>query len=121
MRHSESTVETVTKSTPSPAQRARPQRTSRGLGRRLLQVLVVLALYFVLEVVTKLVAFIQFIIVAWRGRPEPRLQRAGASLARFMHTMWLYFTFASDEPPWPFAPWPDGAVELERGNGHKLP
>lgn len=82
------------------------RREKQGLGWRLLKALTVLALYFVLEVVTKVVAVVQFVIVAWRGRADARLQRLGAALACFMYAMWMYITFASDRAPWPFSEWP---------------
>jgi hypothetical protein len=76
------------------------------LGRRLFRVAVLLGCYFVLEVVVKAATFTQFVFFAWRKRPHAGTQRLGTTIARYMCSLWLYCTFASDEAPWPFSPWP---------------
>jgi len=79
---------------------------ARRLGMRLLRVIVLAACYFVLELVAKTLTVAQFIFCAWKKRPHRGMQRLGEMIARYMQQMWLYCTFASDEAPWPFSPWP---------------
>ena len=76
------------------------------VGIRLLRVAVLAVCYFVLEFVAKTVTVAQFIFVAWQKRPHPGMQRLGTMIAEYMHAMWRYCTFASDDAPWPFRPWP---------------
>jgi len=73
---------------------------------RLFRVIVMLIVYFVLEVVVKSLTVAQFLFVAWRKRPHDGMKRWGAMIAAYMNQMWQYCTFASDAAPWPFSPWP---------------
>jgi len=86
----------------------------RHLGLRLLRVAVVAICYFVIEMVAKIVTVAQFVFLAWRKQPHPGMQRFGARLSEYMYAMWRYCTFASDDAPWPFKPWPSGQVDLQR-------
>lgn len=76
------------------------------LGSRLLRVVVVLVVYFVLELLVKAAMVLQFIYVAWKKRPHLGMRRFGASVGEYMNALWRFCTFASDEAPWPFRPWP---------------
>lgn len=76
------------------------------LGIRVLRILVGLAVYFVLEIVVKVVTVLQLIYVAWKKRPNPAMQRLGAMIGDYTNALWRYGTFASQEAPWPFNPWP---------------
>jgi hypothetical protein len=78
---------------------------------RLGKVLVVIACYLVLEIVTKVIVIVQFAVAAMRGAPDQRLQRVGAMLANYMGETWRYGVFATNEAPWPFSRWPEGGVE----------
>lgn len=84
------------------------------LGRRVLRILVGLAIYFVLEIVVKVVTVLQLIYVAWNKRPNPAMQRLGAMIGDYTNALWRYGTFASHVAPWPFNPSPrdpsDGRV-----------
>ena len=87
--------------------------TNRDVGIRLLRVAILAICYFLLELVAKALTVLQFIFVAWQKRPHRGMQMLGAMIAEYMHALWRYCTFASDEAPWPFRPWPaDGS---ERG------
>jgi hypothetical protein len=81
------------------------------LGVRLLRVAVLAVCYFLLEIVVKAVTVLQFIFVAWKKRPHAGMQRLGEMISKYMASLWLYCTFASDDAPWPFGPWPRGAAE----------
>lgn len=84
------------------------------IGLRLLRVVVVAVCYFVIELVAKVVTVAQFVFLAWRKQPHPGMQRLGAMLSEYMYAMWRYCTFASDDAPWPFKPWPKGLVDPQR-------
>ena len=83
------------------------------LGKRLLRVAVLAVLYFLLEIVVKGVTVVQFVFFAWKKQPSVRLQRLGAMIARYMESLWLYCTFATDDAPWPYRPWPRVGEELQ--------
>jgi hypothetical protein len=93
-----------------PRSREAPEHT----GARLLRVVVLLACYFVLELVVKAVMVLQFLLVILRKRPQKGLQRLGAMIAEYMKDMWSYCTFASDRAPWPFSRWPRGGADSHR-------
>ena len=43
------------------------------------------------------------------GRVNERLRALGQTLASYIYEIVLYVTFHSDERPYPFGPWPQGA------------
>ncbi len=86
--------------------------TNRDIGIRFLRVVILAACYFLLEVIAKMLTVVQFLFVAWQKRPHQGMARLGTMIAEYMHALWRYCTFASDDPPWPFRPWPRGDGEL---------
>ena len=72
------------------------------IGKRLLFVTVLAICYFVVEFLAKIVTVAQFLFVVWKKQPHPEMQRLGTTIAVYMHDLWRYCTFASDDPPWPF-------------------
>lgn len=60
----------------------------------------------VAEVVVVGVALLQFGWVVATGRRNTRLCEFGESLGRFFYEMTAFFTFRSDEKPFPFSDWP---------------
>ena len=89
-------------------------RNGKHLGLRLLRVVILALCYFVLEVVAKTITVLQFAFVAWKKRPHGGMQRLGAMIAEYMQDLWRYFTFASDDAPWPFRRWPRRGVQVRR-------
>jgi hypothetical protein len=83
------------------------------LGVRLLRVVVLAVCYFLLEIIVKALTVLQFIFVAWKKHPHEGMQRLGESIAKYIAAMLLYCTFASDDAPWPFMPWPSSASESQ--------
>jgi len=73
--------------------------------RGLLMLLFVL-IYGVAEVVVATVAIIQFAWAASTEEPNPRLAAFGASLSVFVCDVVRYWTFDTEEKPFPFADWP---------------
>ena len=82
--------------------------TNREIAIRLLRVVILAACYFLLEIVAKALVVAQFLFVAWQKRPQQGMARLGTMIAEYMHALWRFCTFASDDPPWPFRPWPRG-------------
>ena len=73
-----------------------------NIGKRLLVVAVLAICYFVVEFLAKILTVAQFLFVAWKKQPHTEMQRFGTIIAVYMHDLWRYCTFASDDAPWPF-------------------
>ena len=63
--------------------------------------------YSVAEFVTLVVVVFQFLTSLFTGKPNDRLNRFGRNLAHYFQQITVYMTFATEEKPFPFAPWPD--------------
>lgn len=74
--------------------------------QRLLYVILFVIIYSVAEIVLATVTVLQFGFVLITGRRNANLLQFGASLSRFMYDVLRYFTFNSDDAPFPFQPWP---------------
>ena len=73
---------------------------------RLLYVILFAVIYTVAEIVLAALVVVQFGFVLVSGQKNSNLLEFGATLSRFMYDVLLYFTFMSDERPFPFSPWP---------------
>lgn len=80
--------------------------TRSGTWQRLLYVILFAVIFSVAEIVLATVIVIQFGFVLITGRRNQNLLDFGASLSRFMYDVLRYFTFNSDDTPFPFQPWP---------------
>jgi hypothetical protein len=63
------------------------------------------------------VAF-QFLSSLFTGQPNDLLTRFGGNLARYLQQIIVYMTFATEEKPFPFMPWPDEPHEETRVEEH---
>ena len=86
-------------------QRERPQE-GESIWIRGLYMLLFVLIYGVAEVVVTAVAVAQFGWVAVTEERNPRLERFGRSLSEFVYHVVRYWTFVSDDRPFPFAEWP---------------
>jgi len=81
--------------------------TRRGIWLRLVFMIVFSVAYGVAELVTLAVVVFQFLASLFAGKPNDRLTRFGRNLARYFQQITVYMTFATEEKPFPFTPWPD--------------
>ena len=81
--------------------------TRRGIWLRLVFMIVFSVAYSVAELVTLAVVVFQFLASLFAGKPNDRLTRFGRNLARYFQQITVYMTFATEEKPFPFTPWPD--------------
>jgi hypothetical protein len=86
--------------------------TRCGIWLRLLFMIVLSMAYGVAELVTLAVVVFQFAASLFTGRPNDHLARFGRNLARYFQQIIAYLTFATEEKPFPFAPWPDEPHEV---------
>ena len=49
----------------------------------------------------------QFLASLFTGQPNDQLTRFGRNLARYLQQITVFMTFATEEKPFPFTPWPD--------------
>ncbi len=92
--------------------------TRRRIWLRLLFMIVLGVAFYVAEFIIFAVVAFQFLCSLFTGQPNDQLTRLGRNLARYLQQITVYWTFATEEMPFPFAPWPDepheeAAVEEE--------
>ena len=81
--------------------------TRRGIWLRLVYMVVFIVSFNVAELVTFAVAAFQFLTSLFTGQPNDRLTQFGQNLARYLQQIVTYLTFATEDKPFPFAPWPN--------------
>ncbi|MDQ7016775.1 MAG: DUF4389 domain-containing protein [Gammaproteobacteria bacterium] len=59
------------------------------------------------------IVIFQFIKYLLNGEPQARLSQFSESLAIYVYQVVRFLTFASDDKPFPFAPWPSQESELK--------
>lgn len=79
----------------------------RSIWLRLVFMIVLSVAFNVAEVIIFAVVAFQFLASLFSGQANDRLARFGRNLARYLQQIAVYVTFATDEKPFPFAPWPD--------------
>ena len=63
-------------------------------------------IYSVTEVIVFVVILLQFFFVLFTGRQNVRLKEFGEGLSVFIYQIMSYWTYNSEERPFPFAKWP---------------
>jgi hypothetical protein len=92
--------------------------TRRSIWLRLVFMIVLSVAFSVAEFVTFAVVAFQFLSSLFTGQPNDRLTRFGGNLARYLQQIIVYMTFATEEKPFPFMPWPDEPHEETRVEEH---
>ena len=88
--------------------------TSQGIWIRGLYMLLFALIYSIAEIVFTAVAVFQFLTALVTGRPNELLLNFGQSLSTYIYQTIQFFTFNSDEKPYPFAPWPEGLPVVKK-------
>ena len=65
--------------------------------------------YGVVEIVIGVVVLFQLLSVLFTGDTNWRLLTLGQNLSTYVYQIMLFLTFNSDERPYPFGDWPNGA------------
>ncbi len=92
--------------------------TRRSIWLRLVFMIVLSVAFNVAEFITFAVVAFQFLSSLFTGQPNDRLTRFGRNLARYLQQIIVYMTFATEEKPFPFRPWPDEPHEETRVEEH---
>ena len=82
---------------------------NRATWRRALYMLLFAVFYGVAEIVITVVVLFQLLTVLFTGDTNWRLLTLGQNLSTYVYQILLFLTFNSDERPYPFGDWPDGA------------
>ena len=85
--------------------------TRSSIWLRLFFMIVLCIAYGVAKLVTSAVVVFQFLASLFAGKPNDRMAHFGRNLARYFQQITVYMTFATEEKPFPFAPWPDEPLE----------
>jgi hypothetical protein len=76
---------------------------------RALYMLLFTVFYGVAEIVIVVVVLFQFLSVLFTGDTNWRLLTLGQNLSTYVYQVMLFLTYNSEERPYPFGDWPDGA------------
>lgn len=83
-------------------------KTERTIWVRGLQMVLMALTYQLASTVLLAVAIFQFAWVLINNTANVHLVRLGRSLGRYQHQVARFVSFASENPPFPFADWPSG-------------
>ena len=75
---------------------------------RILYMLLFMFIYSVTEMVVFAIAVIQVLFKLLTGDTNPQLLLLGQGLSIYVFQMMQFFTFNSEDKPFPFGPWPNG-------------
>jgi hypothetical protein len=81
---------------------------SGATWKRLLFMILFIALWTVSRIVVLVVVVMQFLWVLVTGSTNERLTRFGLSLATYSYEIIVYLTYNSENQPFPFSDWPAG-------------
>ena len=81
----------------------------RGIWLRLLYMIVLVVAFNVAEFVIGVVVVFQFLTSLLTGAPNVQLLNLGRVVANYLRDIIAFLTFTTEDKPYPFAPWPDGA------------
>lgn len=85
---------------------------TRPAWRRMAFMLVLAVFYGMAEMLLALAIVFQVVSVLASGSPNPHVRAFGAQLSGYIYQLFLYFTYNSDDCPFPFSAWPKAPVLL---------
>jgi len=89
--------------------------TRRSIWLRLCFMIILSMAFAVAEIIISAVVAFQFLSSLFMGQTNDLLTGFGRNLARYLQQVAVYLTFASEEIPFPFMPWPDEPHEAAPG------
>ena len=84
---------------------------NRVTWMRALYMLLFTVFYGVAEIVLGVVVLFQLVTVLFTGDTNWRLLTLGQNLSTYVYQILLFLTFNTDDRPYPFGDWPDGAPD----------
>lgn len=89
--------------------------TRRSIWIRLVFMIVLGVAFSITEGIIFVVVVFQFLASLLSGQPNDQLIRFGRGLAHYLQQITVYLAFATEEKPFPFAPWPSDSTHDMRG------
>ncbi|MFQ3236365.1 MAG: hypothetical protein ACI9C4_001936 [Paraglaciecola sp.] len=93
--------------------------TNLDTWKRGLFMLVFVIISGVAKLIVTLVAVFQFITLLFKGQANEKMIPLGQNLSTYLYQITLFLTFKTDEMPFPFLDFPDGAPESKLSEGDK--
>ena len=84
----------------------RQKLTRPSIWLRLVFMIVLVIAFNIAEIVLIAVVVFQFLAKLFTRKPNEHFTRFGTGLGRYLQQIVSYLTFASEEKPFPFSPWP---------------
>lgn len=83
--------------------------TAKAIWVRLLYMALFVVAFQVVAGVAALIMVVQFVLTLITGNSNAELRELGDRLGRYLAEIVSFQTFASDQRPYPFKPWPGAA------------
>ncbi len=101
----------------------REHLTKGSTWRRAIYMVLFAVIYRITEFVLFAVVVIQFLFKLLTGRANEQLRTAGQNLGAYIREMVLFLTFATEDMPYPFGPWPSAGAVVAKpsGTGRRRP
>ena len=81
--------------------------------KRGLYMLLFVLIYGIAEIIIGAVVLLQFFFVLFTGEQNVRLREFGASLSVFIYQVMSYWTYNTEDKPFPFGEWPGPGTATE--------
>jgi type IV secretory pathway VirB10-like protein len=95
--------------------------TAKSTWMRLLYMILFVVAFNVGELVAGVVVIVQFLFKLFTGQVNAQLLGFGHALAIYFRQTVAFLTYDSEDMPFPFAPWPDGAAAPARPAAQTAP
>ena len=79
-----------------------------------LYMLLFLVFYSVAKVIIFAVIAIEFLLTLFTGKTNERLVKLGQNLSTYLYQILTFLTFNTNEHPYPFGTWPEGAPAVKK-------
>ena len=81
--------------------------TSSTTWIRLAYIVLFAVIFSIVGMVLAVSAVVQFFVTLFKGAPDTKLREFGVTLGVYAQQIVQFQTFNTNDPPFPFAPWPD--------------
>ncbi len=88
--------------------------SAKSTWMRLLYMILFVIAFNVAEIVTGVIVVVQILFKLFTGQVNEQLRNFGHTLAIYFRQTVAFLTYDTEDMPYPFAPWPEGAAEPAR-------
>ena len=88
--------------------------TEQSTWLRALYMVLFAVIFSITEIIIAAVVVLQFLIKLFSGKVNQQLLTLAQSLGTYVYDIVIFMGYNSEEKPFPFAPWPQGAPGQER-------